>query len=333
MLAVPVLHNRALCQSEVRNNRVVRCVYGPEANGRRRLWCSLAALALSAVFVAPASARVERGTDDRDVLYGTPRADRLDGRGGDDRLVGRAGDDLLRGGRGADRLDGGPGRDRLWCGAGRDVAVVSLGDRVAGCEVVRDARGAQVPVRQPPVAGGGPQPNACRHRGGLVLVRAGDIGIARRWSEVMCPGRALPAPPASPGTPVAPPPPADRTAPAFGGVAAAVGCSAGPRVSPVAYTLRWAPASDDVTPPEQIRYDVFMAPAPGHEDFAAPTYSTVPGATSFTTPPLSPAGTVFFVVRARDAAGNRDPNTVELPGADPCARALTAALTRRSRAG
>lgn len=62
---------------------------------------------------------------------------------GRDRLVGVQGDDVLRGGKGDDRVGGGPGRDRhhagagrdnVRCGTGRDSAVVTRGDRTAGCE-------------------------------------------------------------------------------------------------------------------------------------------------------------------------------------------------------
>jgi hypothetical protein len=44
----------------------------------------------------------------------------------------------------------------------------------------------------------------------------------------------------------------------------------------------------------------------------------VPGATSFVTPPLPADKAAYFVVRARDKAGNRDSNTVEREGQNLC---------------
>jgi hypothetical protein len=40
--------------------------------------------------------------------------------------------------------------------------------------------------------------------------------------------------------------------------------------------------------------------------------------TTFKTPGLPSHGSFYFVVRARDAAGNEDRNTIELHGSDPC---------------
>jgi hypothetical protein len=101
----------------------------------------------------------------------------------------------------------------------------------------------------------------------------------------------------------------------------------------VAYTLRWSAAADDVTPSADIVYDIFQAPAPGAQDFRTPTYTSTPGATSYTTPPLASSSAVFFVVRARDQAGNADANTAERPGRDPCARLRTMGLTPWLSAG
>lgn len=113
---------------------------------------------------------------------------------------------------------------------------------------------------------------------------------------------------------------ADRTPPVFDGLTSATTCIPGPvgppRSSP--YSLRWSAASDDLTPPSKIVYDVYQASKPGGEDFSAPTYTTAPGATSFTTPPLSSSQTWHFVVRARDQAGNRDSNRVERVGQNLC---------------
>ena len=49
-----------------------------------------------------------------------------------------------------------------------------------------------------------------------------------------------------------------------------------------------------------------------------PTYTTPAGATSFTTPPLATDKYFYFVVRARDQAGNSDSNTVEREGQNLC---------------
>jgi len=63
---------------------------------------------------------------------------------------------------------------------------------------------------------------------------------------------------------------------------------------------------------------VFQATSPGGERFSTPTYTTRRGATSFATPPLSSTLTYYFIVRARDAAGNRDRNRRERPGMNLC---------------
>jgi hypothetical protein len=110
----------------------------------------------------------------------------------------------------------------------------------------------------------------------------------------------------------------DRTPPAFAGLKAATTCVPGPigeRVS--RYRLVWPAAKDVVTPRSRLRYDIYRASAPGGESFAAPTY-TVRGSTLFMTPPLSSAETHYFVVRARDAAGNRDRNRRERAGENLC---------------
>jgi hypothetical protein len=81
----------------------------------------------------------------------------------------------------------------------------------------------------------------------------------------------------------------------------------------------WATATDDVTPSSQIVYDVFMSTTAGGEDFSHSTWTTPPGVTQFKTPGLASHGTFYFVVRARDQAGNEDHNRVERGGIDPCA--------------
>jgi hypothetical protein len=65
-------------------------------------------------------------------------------------------------------------------------------------------------------------------------------------------------------------------------------------------------------------YDIYEATRAGGESFASPTWTTAPGATVFRTSGLASHGTFYFVVRARDPAGNEDANTVERRGVDPC---------------
>ena len=119
-----------------------------------------------------------------------------------------------------------------------------------------------------------------------------------------------------------PPPPAGDV-PTFAGLVSATTCSplvARPHVivpRSSTYTLTWAAATDPVTPSSQLVYEIFMATSPGAEDYATPAYTSAPGATSFVTPPL-PLGTRYFVVRARNAAGREDSNTVERQSVSDC---------------
>ena len=114
----------------------------------------------------------------------------------------------------------------------------------------------------------------------------------------------------------------DRTPPAFAGLRSATTCIPGPvgieRMS--SYRLVWPAANDTVTPARRLVYDVYQTTSRGGENLSAPTYTTRRGATSFATPPLSSTATVtyYFVVRARDAAGNRDRNRREQPGRNLC---------------
>jgi hypothetical protein len=107
---------------------------------------------------------------------------------------------------------------------------------------------------------------------------------------------------------------ADTTPPVFAGLQKAFACS--PIVRPWPYELSWNAATDDVTPSSQIVYDIYLSHTPGGEDFSHPTWTTSPGVTKFETPPLDEPS--YFVVRARDRAGNEDHNTVEREGEDPC---------------
>jgi hypothetical protein len=110
------------------------------------------------------------------------------------------------------------------------------------------------------------------------------------------------------------PPSGGTTPPSFEGLQKAIACS--PIVRPWPYELTWKAATDNVTPSSQIVYDIFLSHTRGGEDFSHPTWTTASGVTSFETPPLNEPS--YFVVRARDQAGNEDQNTVEREGEDPC---------------
>ena len=112
----------------------------------------------------------------------------------------------------------------------------------------------------------------------------------------------------------------DRTPPTFAGLKSATTCVPGPIGGgrTTSYTLRWDAATDNVSPSSTIVYLVYQANAPGSEDSSTPTYPTAAGVTSFATPPLPADKAVYFVVRARDRAGNIDSNTVEREGQNLC---------------
>jgi hypothetical protein len=111
----------------------------------------------------------------------------------------------------------------------------------------------------------------------------------------------------------------DRTPPTFAGLRSATACIPGPVDGQTAsYRLDWDAAADNVTPSTQIVYDVYQATKSRGEDFGEPTYIVRNGATSFATPPLPADQSFYFVVRARDRAGNRDQNVVERSGVNIC---------------
>jgi hypothetical protein len=112
----------------------------------------------------------------------------------------------------------------------------------------------------------------------------------------------------------------DHKPPRFEGLKSATTCIPGP-IGPQtssSYHLAWNAARDSVTPQAKIVYEVYQAMKAGGENFAQPTYTTAPGATSFNTPPLPASETFYFVGRARDRAGNEDSNTVERQGENLC---------------
>lgn len=112
----------------------------------------------------------------------------------------------------------------------------------------------------------------------------------------------------------------DTTPPVFAGVKTANACTPGAQRpgETTPFTLTWDAATDAVTSTSRIIYDVYESGTAGGEDFSHPSWTTSPGVTSFRTPGLPSHGTFYFVVRARDQAGNEDRNRVERLGVDPC---------------
>jgi hypothetical protein len=120
-----------------------------------------------------------------------------------------------------------------------------------------------------------------------------------------------------------PPAPTGPDVPTFAGLISATTCPSPtpqPQVlpRPNSYTLTWKAATDPVTPSSQIVYDIFVATTPGGEDYAHPSATTSPGATSYVTQSAARTGALYFVVRARNAAGHEDDNTVERVGVQQC---------------
>jgi chitodextrinase len=104
---------------------------------------------------------------------------------------------------------------------------------------------------------------------------------------------------------------ADTTAPSFAGATKATATGL------TSIRVDWSAASDDATPANEILYDVYVALIGGHEGFGKPSATSAPGATSVVVGGLLPVTTYFFVVRARDHAGNADANTVEVSASTP----------------
>ncbi len=77
-------------------------------------------------------------------------------------------------------------------------------------------------------------------------------------------------------------------------------------------TLYWAPATDNVTGGGSLLYDIYEATQDRGQDFSRPSYTTQPGQVTFAVSGLAPDTKHYYVVRARDAAGNRDSNTAQV---------------------
>lgn len=95
--------------------------------------------------------------------------------------------------------------------------------------------------------------------------------------------------------------PSDTTAPTFAGLA-----SVARGAADTTAVLTWEAAEDAVGP---VSYAVYKAAAAGAEDFNAPLLTTAE-LTAETT--VAYGETAYFVVRAVDAAGNQETNTVEV---------------------
>lgn len=105
----------------------------------------------------------------------------------------------------------------------------------------------------------------------------------------------------------------------FAGLKSATTCIPGPigggRTS--SYHLSWEAASDK-NRRQRIVYEIYQASTRGGENYSKPTYTTASGVMSFDTPQLPTEQSFYFVVRARDLAGNEDRNTVEREGQNLC---------------
>jgi hypothetical protein len=82
-------------------------------------------------------------------------------------------------------------------------------------------------------------------------------------------------------------------------------------------TLSWQAATDPNTPSSQIVYEIFYSATSGGENYSNPSWTTGPGATHFTVV-LNGFVSAFFVVRARDKAGNEDQNTIQRMAVTDC---------------
>jgi hypothetical protein len=100
--------------------------------------------------------------------------------------------------------------------------------------------------------------------------------------------------------------PVDMTPPTFAGLTMVT------NVEATTAQLNWAAATDPQTDQADMLYDVYQATTAGGENFATPSATSAPGATSINLSGLPSSTTLYWVVRARDEAGNEDTNTVEL---------------------
>lgn len=80
---------------------------------------------------------------------------------------------------------------------------------------------------------------------------------------------------------------------------------------PTGVKLYWLPAQDNATEAANIVYNIHVSTTEmfSSEALSKPAFTTEPAALSFTVPGLQAGRRYFFIVRARDTAGNTDANT------------------------
>jgi len=96
----------------------------------------------------------------------------------------------------------------------------------------------------------------------------------------------------------------ENEAPTFAGLSAASSVEE-------AVELSWSPGVDNATASRDMRYAIFWSERSGGQDLSRPSLVTEPGVTSWTVSGLEGGTSYYFVVRALDAAGNTDDNTVQ----------------------
>ena len=114
----------------------------------------------------------------------------------------------------------------------------------------------------------------------------------------------------------------DSRPPDFAGVTAVERTAVDDPRSATALVVRWDPATDNVDPPELLRYNVYLALLSSGQDFGQPCEVMAPascltspaGATEMLVTELDPDTTYFLVVRAVDSSRNESPTLFELSG-------------------
>jgi hypothetical protein len=97
----------------------------------------------------------------------------------------------------------------------------------------------------------------------------------------------------------------DKVPPVFAGVTSAS------TMSDTRIALTWDPATDNLTAQARISYAVYVGARSGAEDFSKPFAIVPAGSGGALMSELTPGAPYFFVVRARDEAGNEDKNKKE----------------------
>ncbi len=109
----------------------------------------------------------------------------------------------------------------------------------------------------------------------------------------------------------------DVTPPIFDGATSAVAATG-------SVTVSWSDAIDNVSDSSAIKYAVYQTTEAGKENFKNPTTIANAGQTSFIASGLAANTKYYFVVRARDAAGNEEDNKVEVSATTPSTSDTTA---------